>query len=109
MQVLSDEERALINKAPFNEQEYKDEIGIKELWGEKGYTTYERTGIRPTLELNGIWGGYTGEGAKTVLPAKATAKISARLVPHQNSEKITKLLLDHFRKIAPSCVTVKCI
>ncbi len=103
---VSAEERELINKAPFNEQEYKDEIGIKELYGEKGFTTYERTGIRPTLELNGIWGGYTGEGAKTVLPAKATAKISARLVPNQTSEKITKLLLEHFRKIAPSCVEV---
>ena len=103
---VPDEERKLINKAPFNEKEYKDEIGIKELWGEKGFTTYERTGIRPTLELNGIWGGYTGEGAKTVLPAKATAKISARLVPNQTSAKMTKLLLDHFRKIAPSCVSV---
>ncbi|HAO05238.1 MAG TPA: peptidase dimerization domain protein, partial [Chitinophagaceae bacterium] len=103
---VPDEERKLINKAPFNEKEYKDEIGIKALWGEKGFTTYERTGIRPTLELNGIWGGYTGEGAKTVLPAKATAKISARLVPNQTSAKMTKLLLDHFRKIAPSCVSV---
>ena len=103
---VPDEERKLINKAPFNEKEYKDEIGIKELWGEKGFTTYERTGIRPTLELNGIWGGYTGEGAKTVLPAKATAKIPARLVPNQTSAKMTKLLLDHFRKIAPSCVSV---
>ncbi len=103
---VPDEERKLINKAPFNEKEYKDEIGIKALWGEKGFTTYERTGIRPTLELNGIWGGYTGEGAKTVLPAKATAKISARLVPNQTSAKMTKLLLDHFRKIAPSCVRV---
>lgn len=104
--IVSDEERKLINKAPFNEKEYKDEIGIKELWGEKGFTTYERTGIRPTLELNGIWGGYTGEGAKTVLPAKATAKISARLVPNQTSAKMTQLLLNHFRKIAPPCVSV---
>lgn len=104
--IISDEERALINAAPFDETAYKHEIGIKELWGEKGYTTYERTGIRPTLEVNGFWSGYTGEGAKTVLPAKATAKISARLVPNQSSEKITKLLLDHFKKIAPSCVEV---
>ncbi len=104
--TISAEERALINKAPFDEKEYKDEIGIKELWGEKGYSTYERTGIRPTLEVNGIWGGYTGEGAKTVLSAKATAKISARLVPNQTSEKITELLLNHFKKIAPSSVTV---
>ncbi len=102
----SEEERTLMNKAPYNEEEYKKDIGIKELWGEKGYTTIERTGIRPTIELNGIWGGYTGEGAKTVLPAKATAKISARLVPHQSSEKITKLLLEYFKKIAPSSVTV---
>lgn len=105
--VAGAEERALINKAPFDEKKYKDEIGIKELWGENGFTTYERTGIRPTLELNGIWGGYTGEGAKTVLPAKAHAKISARLVPNQTSSKMTELLLNHFRSIAPSCVTVE--
>ncbi|MFT3903141.1 MAG: dipeptidase [Niabella sp.] len=104
--VSTEEERALINKAPFNEEEYKNEIGIKELYGEKGYSTYERTGIRPTLELNGIWGGYQGEGSKTVLPAKAHAKISARLVPNQSSEKMTKLLLDYFRNAAPSCVTI---
>jgi acetylornithine deacetylase/succinyl-diaminopimelate desuccinylase-like protein len=105
--VASDAERELINRAPFDEEEYKDEIGIKELWGEKGFTTYERTGIRPTLELNGIWGGYTGEGAKTVLPAKAFAKISARLVPNQSSDKMTEVLLKYFRSIAPSCVDVK--
>lgn len=102
----SDEERKLMAAAPFNEKEYADDLGVKELWGEKGFTTNERTGIRPTLELNGIWGGYQGEGAKTVLPSKATAKISARLVPNQSSEKITKMLLDHFKKIAPACVTV---
>lgn len=106
VQVVTEDERKLINKAPFDEQEYKEEIGIKELVGEKGFTTYERTGIRPTLEINGIWGGYTGEGAKTVLPAKAHAKISARLVPNQNSTKMTELLLDYFRKAAPSCVDV---
>jgi acetylornithine deacetylase/succinyl-diaminopimelate desuccinylase-like protein len=100
------EERELMSRAPFNEQEYKDELGVKELWGEKGYTTNERTGIRPTMEVNGIWGGYTGEGAKTVLPAKVTAKISARLVPNQSSHKITEMLLEHFKKIAPSSVTV---
>lgn len=105
--VATPEERELINRAPFNEKEYKDEIGIKELWGEKGYTTYEKTGIRPTLELNGIWGGYTGEGAKTVLPAKAYAKISARLVPNQTSDKMTEVLLNYFKSIAPSCVDVK--
>lgn len=101
------EERALMAKAPYDEKEYADDLGVKELWGEKGYTTNERTGIRPTLEVNGIWGGYTGEGAKTVLPSKATAKISARLVPNQSSEKITKKLLDYFQQIAPKGVTVK--
>jgi len=100
------EERELMSKAPYNEQEYKDELGVKELWGEKGFTTNERTGIRPTLEVNGIWGGYTGEGAKTVLPSKATAKISARLVPNQSSHKITGMLLEHFKKIAPPSVKV---
>jgi acetylornithine deacetylase/succinyl-diaminopimelate desuccinylase-like protein len=104
---VSAEERALMAEAPFDENEYKNEIGIKELWGEKGFTTNERTGIRPTLEVNGIWGGYEGEGAKTVLPAKATAKISARLVPNQTSEKMTKRLIDYFTSIAPSSVTVK--
>lgn len=104
---VSAEERALMNKAPYNEDEYKKEIGVTQLWGEKGYTTNEKTGIRPTLEINGIWGGYMGEGAKTVLPSKATAKISARLVPNQSSVKMTKLLLDYFTKIAPPSVTVK--
>jgi acetylornithine deacetylase/succinyl-diaminopimelate desuccinylase-like protein len=105
--VSSDEERALMAKAPFNEQEYKDELGVKELWGEKGFTTMERTGIRPTMELNGIWGGYIGEGAKTVLPSKAFAKISARLVPNQSSDTITELIINHLQKIAPANVTVK--
>jgi len=100
------EERALMAKAPYNEEEFKADLGVKELWGEKGYTTNERTGIRPTLELNGIWGGYTGEGAKTVLPSKAFAKISARLVPNQDSHKITDILINHLQKIAPPYVTV---
>lgn len=100
------EERKLMAAAPYNEEEYKKDLGVKELWGEKGFVTNERTGIRPTIELNGIWGGYQGEGAKTVLPSKATAKISARLVPNQSSEKITKMLLDYFKKIAPASVTV---
>ncbi len=99
-------ERKLMSLAPYDEQEYKDDLGVKELWGEKGFSTNERTGIRPTLELNGIWGGYQGEGAKTVLPSKATAKISTRLVPNQSSEKITAMLLEHFKKIAPAYVTV---
>ncbi|MEO6671727.1 MAG: dipeptidase [Ferruginibacter sp.] len=105
--VATDEERKLMAKAPFDEAAYKDDLGVKELWGEKGYSTNERTGIRPTLELNGIWGGYTGEGAKTVLPSKAFAKISARLVPNQHSNAITELLIDHLHKIAPHNVTVK--
>jgi acetylornithine deacetylase/succinyl-diaminopimelate desuccinylase-like protein len=101
------EERKLMAAAPYDDAEYKNDLGVKELWGEKGYTTNERTGIRPTLEINGIWGGYIGEGAKTVLPSKAYAKISARLVPNQSSEKITDMLLQHFRKIAPAGVTVE--
>jgi len=102
----TDEERKLMAAAPYDEKEYSDDLGVKELWGEKGYSTNERTGIRPTLELNGIWGGYQGEGAKTVLPSKATAKISARLVPNQSSGKITEKLLNYFRSIAPASVTV---
>lgn len=102
-------ERELMARAPFNEAEYAADLGVKEVWGEKGYTTNERTGIRPTLEVNGMWSGYTGEGAKTVLPSKAYAKISARLVPNQSSEKITQLLLEHFRNIAPPSVQVNAV
>jgi acetylornithine deacetylase/succinyl-diaminopimelate desuccinylase-like protein len=101
------EERAKMAQAPFDESEYKTDLGVSSLWGEKGYTTNERTGIRPTLEVNGIWGGYTGEGAKTVLPSKAFAKISARLVPNQSSTVITEKLLNYFKSIAPAGVTVK--
>ena len=104
--VATEAERKLMAEAPFNEQEYKDDLGVKELWGEKGFSTNERTGIRPTLELNGIWGGYQGEGAKTVLPSKAMAKISTRLVPNQSSAKITAMLLAHFQQIAPANITV---
>jgi acetylornithine deacetylase/succinyl-diaminopimelate desuccinylase-like protein len=100
-------EREEMAKAPYDEEEYKTDLGVQELWGEKGYTTNERTGIRPTLEVNGIWGGYTGEGAKTVLPSKAFAKISTRLVPNQKTEKLTKLLIEHLEKSAPPYVTVK--
>lgn len=105
--ALSQEERDDLNKAPFDENEYKADLGVDELWGEKGYTTLERTGTRPTLEVNGIWGGYIGEGAKTVLPSKANAKISMRLVPNQQSDKITKLFTEHFEKMAPKYVKVK--
>jgi acetylornithine deacetylase/succinyl-diaminopimelate desuccinylase-like protein len=101
------DERKLMAAAPYDEAEFKKDLGVESLWGEKGFTTNERTGIRPTLEVNGIWGGYTGEGAKTVLPAKAFAKISARLVPNQSSKKITEKLLQYFKNIAPAGVTVK--
>lgn len=104
---LSQAERNALNAAPFDEEEYKKDLGVDALWGEKGYTTFERTGTRPTLEVNGIWGGYIGEGAKTVLPSKANAKISMRLVPNQRSETITKLFADHFKRIAPEYVKVK--
>jgi acetylornithine deacetylase/succinyl-diaminopimelate desuccinylase-like protein len=104
---VGDAERAALAKAPFDLEQYKKDLGIQEVWGEKGYSTHERTGIRPTLELNGIWGGYTGEGAKTVLPSKAWAKISCRLVPDQKSAVITPLVIAHIKKIAPPYVTVK--
>ncbi len=105
--TVSPEERELIVQIPFNEAEYKQSIGIKELHGEAGYSTVERTGIRPSLDVCGMWGGYTGEGSKTVLPAKAYAKLSARLVPHQQPEKIADLVADHIQAIAPSCVDVQ--
>ena len=105
--VLTPEEREELNRAPFSLDEYKKDLDIKEVHGETGYTTLERTGIRPTFELNGIWGGYIGEGAKTVLPSKAYAKISMRLVPNQTSDQITKLFSDYFTSIAPASVKVK--
>jgi len=104
---LTAAEREDLNKAPFDVEEYKKELGISDVWGEKGYTSLERTGIRPTLELNGIWGGYIGEGAKTVLPSKAFAKISMRLVPHQVSTEIEELFTKHFEALAPEGITVK--
>lgn len=106
---LSAEDRASLNKAPFDLSAYKKELGIEEIQGERGYTTLERTGIRPTLDVNGIWGGYTGEGAKTVLPSKASAKISMRLVPNQDPREITELFTRHFISIAPKTVKVKVI
>ncbi|MFZ5972173.1 MAG: dipeptidase [Bacteroidota bacterium] len=107
VQQLTAEERKALNAAPFDLEEYKKELGIEEVQGEKGYTTLERTGIRPTLDCNGIWGGYTGEGAKTVLPSKAAAKISMRLVPNQQSSEITELFTRHFLSLAPPSVKVK--
>ena len=107
--VATKPERTAMNKAPFNLNAYKRALKIKEVHGEKGYTTLERVSIRPTLDVNGIWGGYIGKGAKTVLPSKAFAKISMRLVPNQDPKKITKLFTDHFKKIAPPSVKVKVI
>ncbi|MXV15568.1 dipeptidase [Hufsiella ginkgonis] len=104
---LSAAERDALNQAPYDEDAYKADLGVNALWGEEGYTTIERTGTRPTLEVNGIWSGYIGEGAKTVLPSKANAKISMRLVPHQQSGKIFELFKTHFEKIAPPYVKVK--
>ena len=105
--IVSDEDRKKMSKAPFSLDEYKKALDIDEVCGEKGYSTIERTGIRPSLDVNGIWGGYTGEGAKTVLPSKAYAKISMRLVPNQDNEKISSLFEEHFKKIAPKNVKVK--
>ena len=104
---VSKEERAMMNSAPFSIEDYKAHLDINEVMGEEGYTTLERTSIRPTLDVNGIWGGYIGEGAKTVLPSKAFAKISMRLVPNQDSKKISKLFQEHFEALAPASVKVK--
>ena len=103
----SAEDRAEMAKTPFDLEEYKKDLGVSEDWGEKGFSTIERTGIRPTLDVNGIWGGYTGEGAKTVLPSKAFAKISMRLVPNQKSDDITAMFQKHFESIAPASVKVQ--
>jgi len=107
VEIISKEERAEMAKAPFSLEEYKKALDIDEVWGEKGYSTNERTGIRPSLDVNGIWGGYTGEGAKTVIASKAYAKISMRLVPHQDHHKIAELFEKHFMAIAPPSVKVK--
>ena len=104
---LSRKDRKMLARAPFDLKEYKEFLDIKDIRGEKGYTTLERTGIRPCLDVCGIWGGYTGEGAKTVLPSEAHAKISMRLVPDQKSGEITRLFAKHFKPIAPKCVKVE--
>ena len=104
---LSADDRALLNRAPFDLEEYRKFLDIKEVKGEKGYNTLERTAIRPCLDVCGIWGGYTGAGAKTVLPSVAYAKVSMRLVPNQESAKITKLFQEHLQRIAPPCVKVE--
>ena len=107
VEIISNEERQLMGQAPFDLEAYKNELDLNDICGEEGFTTMERNSIRPTLDVNGIWGGYTGEGAKTVIASKAYAKISMRLVPNQKSETITKLFEKHFIKIAPKGVTVK--
>ncbi len=104
---ISPEERTKMAEAPFDQHEFNQDLGIAAEWGEKGYTSNERTGIRPTLEVNGMWGGYTGEGAKTVLPSRAFAKISCRLVPNQNSHQIEKLLINHLKSITPPYITLE--
>ncbi|HBS13014.1 MAG TPA: peptidase dimerization domain protein, partial [Flavobacteriaceae bacterium] len=107
VEELSDEERAEMAKAPFSLDAYKKALDIEAVYGEKGYTTNERNSIRPTLDVNGIWGGYIGEGAKTVIASQAFAKISMRLVPNQDWVEITELFKTHFESIAPKGVTVK--
>ena len=107
VQDVSKEERDAMAKAPFDINEYKEHLDVNDIQGEKGYSTLERVSIRPTLDVNGIWGGYTGQGAKTVLPSKAYAKISMRLVPNQSSEKIMQLFEAHFKKMAPPYIKVK--
>ncbi|XLS29736.1 dipeptidase [Flavobacteriaceae bacterium M23B6Z8] len=107
VEELSKEERAKMAEAPFSLEAYKKALEIEDVYGEKGYTTNERNSIRPTLDVNGIWGGYTGEGAKTVIASKAYAKISMRLVPNQDWKEITELFAEHFKAIAPQGVTVK--
>jgi len=107
VEEVSLEDRADMAKAPFNKNDYCEELKIKDTYGEKGYSTNEQTSIRPSLDVNGIWGGYIGEGAKTVLPSKASAKISMRLVPNQSSAEITEKFKKHFETIAPDAVKVK--
>lgn len=107
VQELTTDERAALNAAPFDLEEYKKDLNVADIMGEAGYTTIERTSVRPTLDVNGIWGGYIGEGAKTVLPSKASAKISMRLVPNQTDNEICELFTTHFESIAPASVKVK--
>lgn len=107
VEVVSEEERRLLNQVPLSDSQLMDSIAIGQMFGEEGYTTTERLGIRPSLDVNGLWGGYTGEGAKTILPAKASAKISMRLVPHQDPDKIEKLLYNYLEKNLPPGVRFK--
>jgi acetylornithine deacetylase/succinyl-diaminopimelate desuccinylase-like protein len=107
VEELSAEERAMIAQIPFDLEKYKNAIDIDEVAGEEGYSTIERNSCRPSFDVCGIWGGYTGQGSKTVLPSKAYAKVSTRLVPHQQHEVISKLFIDYFESIAPKGVRVK--
>ncbi|MDR0575663.1 MAG: dipeptidase [Tannerella sp.] len=107
VEELSVTEKEMLAKAPFSEEKYKEAIDVEELFGENGYSTLERNSCRPSFDVCGIWGGYTGEGAKTVLPSKAYAKLSCRLVPHQDSKKISGLFMDYMNRVAPKYVKVK--
>jgi acetylornithine deacetylase/succinyl-diaminopimelate desuccinylase-like protein len=107
VEILASEERSEMAKAPFSIENYKKSLNLKDVYGEAGYTTNERNSIRPTLDVNGIWGGYTGDGAKTVIPSKAHAKISMRLVPGQDHEEISELFADYFQSLAPKAVSVE--
>lgn len=106
VEELSPTEKSMLAQVPFDDEKYKQAIDVEALFGEKGYSTLERNSCRPTFDVCGIWGGYTGEGAKTVLPSKAYAKLSCRLVPHQDSEKISKLFMDYIQRVAPDYVKV---
>lgn len=107
VEAVSSQEREMIAQIPFDEEKYKQAIGVDALFGEKGYSTLERNSIRPSFDICGIWGGYTGEGSKTVLPSKAYAKVSCRLVPHQDHEKISKMFEEYIAQVAPAYVKVK--
>ena len=106
VEEVSKEERAMVAQIPFDEEAYKKSLDVEELFGEKGYSTIEHTGFRPSFDVCGIWGGYQGEGAKTVIPSKAYAKLSCRLVPHQDHKKIGQLVVDYFKRVAPKTVKV---
>ena len=107
VEEVSAAEREMIARIPFDEKKYMEAIGVKALSGEKGYSTLERNSCRPSFDICGIWGGYTGEGSKTVLPSKAFAKVSCRLVPHQDHEKISRMFEEYMARVAPDYVTVK--
>jgi acetylornithine deacetylase/succinyl-diaminopimelate desuccinylase-like protein len=107
VEELSATEKEMLAQVPFSDEKYRQAIDVEELFGEEGYSTLERNSCRPSFDVCGIWGGYTGEGAKTVLPSKAYAKLSCRLVPHQDSEKISELFMDYMSKVAPKYVKVQ--